>query len=78
VADALFAHRAYLRESGEGAARELERSQREIEGLAQARFLSHLRRVVPDSERQRLIGLVAAREMDPLSAAEQLMSRAKE
>jgi LAO/AO transport system kinase len=74
VVEALVAHRDFLAQSGEGRLREKERSRQEIEQLLQARFLVHLRAVVSPAERDRLVDAVAAREVDPYTAAEQLYS----
>jgi LAO/AO transport system kinase len=74
VVEALVAHRDYLRRSGEGLLREKERSRQEIEQLLQAHFLAHLRAVVSPAELDRLVEAVAAREVDPYTAAEQLYS----
>lgn len=74
VVENIVAHRHYLRESGEWAVREQDRSRQEIEQLLQARLLEQLRQEVPQAEREELIAAVAAREIDPYTAAGRLLA----
>ncbi|MDT8305610.1 MAG: methylmalonyl Co-A mutase-associated GTPase MeaB [Anaerolineae bacterium] len=75
VVQAIGDHRDYLRSSGEWAEREGDRSRQEITQLLQARLIDRLEATVPAAERDRLVAAVAAREMDPYAAVEQLFSR---
>lgn len=78
VIDALEAHQAYLRASGEWQEREKARSRQEIEQLLQAQVLRQLQTRVPVQEREQLIAAVAAREIDPYAAALQLFIHLKQ
>lgn len=74
VVDALQAHHAYLKASGEWYEREKARSRQEIEQLLQAYLLRRLQETVPSTERERLILAVAEREVDPYAAAHHLFA----
>ena len=72
---AIVSHRDYLKESGEWSEREKSRSRQEIEQLLQLRLMNRLRTTVPQNNRERLVTAVAARELDPYSAAAELFDQ---
>ena len=72
LVSAIRAHQAYLQESGEWFRRELRNSRREIETLLQERFLTRLKRMVPQETREKLATAVAKRDLDPYAATDQL------
>ncbi len=75
LAQMLGKHITYLRESGEWLKREKERSWREVELLLQMRFMSQFHATVPQTTRDSLLTAVAQREVDPYTAANQLLSQ---
>lgn len=75
LADALLAHKDFLKTSGGWLEREKERSRREMEQLLQQRLLSRLQSVIPRDNHERLIAAVAAREIDPYTAVSELFQR---
>lgn len=72
VVETIFEHRAYLERSGEWFQRERERSRQEIEQILWAQLTRLLDDRVTGDDRKRLVSAVAAREIDPYTAAEQL------
>ena len=68
-------HRDYLRDSGQWAQREADRSRQEIEQLLRDRVLRQLDERVPAHERAALLADVVARRLDPYTAADQLLAR---
>lgn len=75
LVDAVEAHKAYLQKTGEWLSREKERSRREVEQLLQARFMARLQAAVPQTDREQLIMAVAARDVDPYTAVNQLIEQ---
>lgn len=73
VVNAIIRHRDYLRASGEWAEREEDRSRQEIIQLMQARLVEQLETEVPVAERDRLVAAVAARQLDPYAAVDELL-----
>jgi len=69
-------HGNYLRASGGWAARERARSRDEIEHLLRDRFIDRLAAALPAEERDALIAAVAARRLDPYTAADRLFAGA--
>jgi len=67
-------HRRYLEDSGVGRARERLRAEREIAAALHDRFVARLEAAVPPEARAALTEAVAARRLDPDSAAEQLLA----
>ncbi len=75
LAAAIVNHRIYLKESGDWFEREKSRSRQEIEQLLQLRLMDRLRTTVPENNHDRLVAAVAAREMDPYTAAAELFDQ---
>ena len=71
--DAIEQHRSYLQRSGEFQRREEERARINLVHILQAAVLRRLNSQVPAEHFQRLVTGVAARELDPYSAADQLL-----
>ncbi len=67
------AHRIYLKDSSLLARREVERARSALLQILQAALLRRLAERVPDQQMQRLVGQIANRDLDPYSAAEQLL-----
>lgn len=76
LAATIAQHGDYLRASGGWAARERARSRDEIEHLLRDRFIDHLAAALPAGERDALIAAVAARRLDPYTAADRLFAGA--
>ncbi len=72
LVDSIYAHRAYLEESGELIAREAERSKRDVERLLVGHVMDELAEKMPAQKRNELIVAVAARQLDPYQAASRL------
>jgi LAO/AO transport system kinase len=72
--DQVIAHKIHLQESGDWLKREKARSQREIEGLLQARFMTQVRAAVPQTIQEQLVTAVAERTLDPYTAVSQLFA----
>lgn len=72
LAAAIDRHRDHLEQSGEWLLRERGRSRGEIEHLLRDRVIDELARRVPAEARLDLIAAVAARRLDPYTAADQL------
>ncbi|WP_420630956.1 methylmalonyl Co-A mutase-associated GTPase MeaB [Candidatus Leptofilum sp.] len=77
LADMLGQHMIHLRNSGEWLQRERERSWREIETLLQQRFMRQFQSSVTSERRESLLTAVAAREVDPYTAVNQLLSKSE-
>ena len=75
LVDAIFAHHAYLHDSGEWAQRETARSRREVEQLLHARLMTRLEMTVPQANHDKLITAVAQRETDPYTAVSELFTQ---
>lgn len=71
--DAIEQHRSYLQRSGEFQRREEDRARINLVHILQAAVLRRLNSQVPAEHFQRLVTGVAARELDPYSAADQLL-----
>jgi LAO/AO transport system kinase len=71
--DAIEQHRVYLQGSGEFQRREEERARTNLVHILQAAVLHRLNRQVPAEHFARLVTGVAARELDPYTAADQLL-----
>ena len=74
LAERVVAHRAHLVTTGQWLARERARSEREVERLLQDRLLVRLQTAVLPTEREVLLTAVAQRQIDPYTAADQLMA----
>ena len=74
LAEQVEAHRAHLLTTGQWLARERARSEREVERLLQDRLLARLQTAVLPTEREVLLTAVAQRQIDPYTAADQLMA----
>jgi LAO/AO transport system kinase len=72
---AVQAHRAYLKESGEWQTRERIRSREEISRLLQNRFMARFQNAVSQQQWDAVVEAVAERELDPYSAAAQLLDQ---
>jgi LAO/AO transport system kinase len=75
LTDAVQAHLAYLKESGEWQARERIRSREEIKGLLQSRFMAQFQNAVSEQQQEAVVEAVAERRLDPYTAAAQLFER---
>ncbi|HNS51069.1 MAG TPA: methylmalonyl Co-A mutase-associated GTPase MeaB [Anaerolineae bacterium] len=75
LGEAILAHRAYLRQSGDLAARERERAISELEMIIQQESLREVLARAGREELSALVEQVVRREMDPYSAARRLMGR---
>jgi LAO/AO transport system kinase len=75
VVEAIRQHRAYLVESGEKAQRERARMQSEVLDILRHTLLERALNNVAGERLEKLIDRVAARELDPYSAARHLMER---
>ena len=73
LAGAIDGHLAHLRESGGLARREQNRAAREFESIVREAALARVRGGVADAGWSALVGQVARRELDPYSAADQLL-----
>lgn len=74
LADAIEEHRAELEESGDLERQRQDDARHQILWQAQAILLERIRAATPQSELETLVARVAARELDPHSAAEALAS----
>jgi LAO/AO transport system kinase len=75
VVDSLFAHKQFLKSSGEWLVKEKIRSRREVSQLLQDRFMIRLQSAVPQADRDDVIEAVARREIDPYTAVEKLFEQ---
>lgn len=78
LAATIARHGDYLRRTGEWQQREAARSRQEIEQLLRDRFLRELQARVPEDERAALLAEVVARRLDPYTAADRLMTKARD
>lgn len=74
VAEQIVAHRAHLLATGQWLERERSRSQREVMQLLQVRLVARLQTAVSETVQEALLTAVAQREIDPYTAADQLMA----
>ncbi|MFN0094083.1 MAG: methylmalonyl Co-A mutase-associated GTPase MeaB [Dehalococcoidia bacterium] len=72
LVDAIDAHRKELETSGELASRLRDDARHAVLSIARAILLEKIRRATPEDDLARLVASVAARSMDPHTAAEQL------
>ena len=72
LADAIQEHREYLEQSGELETTRAAQARHQVLAIARQILLERIRRSTSDAELAALVGRVAARELDPLSAAEEL------
>ena len=72
LADAIQEHREYLEHSGEMETTRAAQARHQVLAIARQILLERIRRSTSDAELSSLVGRVAARELDPLSAAEEL------
>ncbi|MDX1415026.1 MAG: methylmalonyl Co-A mutase-associated GTPase MeaB [Candidatus Promineifilaceae bacterium] len=75
LAERIHAHRDYLIASDEWIIRERNRSRKELSQLLQERFMKRLTADIPDDVREAYIDAVAARELDPYTAVDQLFNQ---
>ncbi len=68
-------HRTWLQESGELAARERSRVMRVVDNLLQAELSRRLRQAVPQEALAALVARVQRREVDPYTAAAEILSQ---
>ncbi len=72
VADAITLHRAWLEESGELAKQRAIDARHQVLGIARQILIEKIRQSTPEPALEALVARVAARELDPHSAAEEL------
>ncbi len=75
LADAIAEHRAYLETSGELERQRAIDARHQVLSIARAILLERIRQATPEAELEALVQRVAARELDPHSAAEALAAR---
>lgn len=75
LAEAILAHRAYLRQSGDLAARERERAASELETIIQQESLRDVLSRSGRAEVRALIERIVRREVDPYTAARSLLEK---
>lgn len=75
LADAIDEHRAYLESSGELERQRAIDSRHQVLSIARAILLERIRQATPEEELESLVQQVAARRLDPHSAAESLAAR---
>jgi LAO/AO transport system kinase len=76
LADAIAEHRRWLEESGELAKARAVDARHQVLGIARQILLERVRATTPEAELEALVAKVAARELDPHSAAEELAEAA--
>ncbi|MGK2966880.1 MAG: methylmalonyl Co-A mutase-associated GTPase MeaB [Tepidiformaceae bacterium] len=74
LADAIDAHKDELKQTGDFEAHLTEDARHQVLSLARAILLERIRRGISDEELDALVRRVAAREVDPRSAAEELVA----
>jgi len=74
VAEAIARHQAYLAESGEAQTRHRGRIKSELEAILRETLLRHLMASLSPSDLNRMVERIAARELDPYTAAEALLA----
>ncbi|MEX0781246.1 MAG: methylmalonyl Co-A mutase-associated GTPase MeaB [Dehalococcoidia bacterium] len=72
VADAIAEHRAWLESSGELDRQRAIDARHQVLGIARQILLEKIRATTPEAELEALVAKVAARQLDPHSAAEEL------
>jgi LAO/AO transport system kinase len=72
LAEAIAAHRDYLESSGELARQRAADARHQVLSIARAILIERIRRSTPEAELASLVERVAARELDPHTAAEEL------
>lgn len=76
LADAIEAHRQHLLESGEMETKRAAEARHQVLGIARQIVLERIRQSMSEAGLDALVGRVAARELDPLTAAEELAGTA--
>lgn len=76
LADAIDAHLAYLRNSGSEQARRHQNARHQVVSAARTLFLERIQSSLSEQELERLVARVAARDVDPHTAGEILVSHA--
>jgi len=74
VVEAIACHQAYLAESGEGATRRRGRIAAELEAILRETLLCRLMQGLAPADIDGMVGRIAARELDPYTAAETLLA----
>ena len=74
VIEAIARHQAYLAESGEAQTRHRGRIKSELEAILRETLLRHLMASLSPSDLNRMVERIAARELDPYTAAEALLA----
>src|SRR5512136_2878625 len=74
VAEAIAGHQAHLTESGEGATRRRGRIASELEAILRETLLRRLMQGLAPADIDGMVGRIAARELDPYTAAETLLA----
>jgi LAO/AO transport system kinase len=77
VADAIFAHRAYLNDSGQMAWRQRARAAAELEAIIQQESLRRILARTDGAGLDALLERIARRELDPYTACQQLLQDAR-
>lgn len=72
LADAIEEHRQYLLQSGRMDEKRASEARHRVLGIARQLVLERIRAALPDAALEELVARVAAREVDPLTAAEEL------
>ncbi|MCL4232436.1 MAG: methylmalonyl Co-A mutase-associated GTPase MeaB [Dehalococcoidia bacterium] len=75
LADAIADHRTYLESSGEMERQRAIDARHQVLSIARSILLERIRQATPEAELDDLVGQVAARRLDPHSAAEALAAR---
>ena len=76
IAAAVERHRAHLQASGQQATRDRDRAGREFQQIIQEAALEQLRARYAGAAWEALVSRIAARELDPYTAAADLLGRA--
>ncbi len=74
VVEAIACHQAHLAESGEGATRRRGRIAAELEAILRETLLRRLMQGLAPADMDGMVGRIAARELDPYTAAETLLA----
>jgi putative protein kinase ArgK-like GTPase of G3E family len=75
VVDAIARHQAYLAESGEGQMRYRARVESELEAILRETLLRRLMASLSPADLEGMVDRIAARELDPHTAAENLLAK---
>lgn len=74
VVEAITRHQAHLAESGQGVTRRRERIAAELEAILRETLLRHLMQGLAPADLDGMVNRIAARELDPYTAAETLLA----